>query len=390
MILSAVITIIGFVLASILIFSPRFAKSTQWQATVTPLASIMGSGFLVSAPLLSGVVGQYAVFFMGALLILAYLVGSALRFNIQYFEPIENEKGFIQDVAFLSRVVLAGAYFISITYYLQLLGAFVLNVLGVNNMFISNVITTALLCVIGLVGMWRGLNILEKVEKYAIGLNLGMIGALICALIYFNLNLLSSGLWVLPKIESKIDFHSIKVILGLLIVVQGFETSRFLGEEYTAKERISSMKKAQGLSAIIYLIFISLVTVLFTPGLGTDVTAIIEMVRPIAVVLPLLLIVAAVVSQFSASVADNAGASGLVQEITRHRIPTKLIYALILFITVLLTWTTNVNQIIAYASRAFALFYALQCSVSFLIAKKKGSPAESVGKKELKHPVFNI
>jgi len=35
-----------------------------------------------------------------------------------------------------------------------------------------------------------------------------------------------------------------------------------------------------------------------------------------------------------------------------------------------LTWTTNVNGIIAYASRAFALFYMLQCGVAFLVARQ--------------------
>jgi hypothetical protein len=48
-------------LAGFLSFSPRIVKSSDWKATVTPLASIMGSGFLVSAPLLAGVVGSLAV-----------------------------------------------------------------------------------------------------------------------------------------------------------------------------------------------------------------------------------------------------------------------------------------------------------------------------------------
>jgi len=36
--------------------------------------------------------------------------------------------------------------------------------------------------------------------------------------------------------------------------------------------------------------------------------------------------------------------------------------------TVVLTWSTDVNQIIAYASRAFALYYTLQCVVSWVVA----------------------
>jgi hypothetical protein len=39
---------------------------------VTPLTSIMGSGFLVSAPSLGGIVGNLAVVCMALLLVLAY------------------------------------------------------------------------------------------------------------------------------------------------------------------------------------------------------------------------------------------------------------------------------------------------------------------------------
>ena len=41
---------------------------------------------------------------------------------------------------------------------------------------------------------------------------------------------------------------------------------------------------------------------------------------------------------------------------------------MILLVTIALTWETDVNQIIAYASRAFALFYVLQCVVAFVVA----------------------
>ena len=55
--LNAVIIVVAVVFAGYLAFSKRLAASSNWKATVTPLASIMGSGFLVSAPLLGGIVG---------------------------------------------------------------------------------------------------------------------------------------------------------------------------------------------------------------------------------------------------------------------------------------------------------------------------------------------
>ena len=335
----------------------------------TPLASIMGSGFLVSAPLLAGIVGNLAVVCMLVLLVIAYFVGSAIRFNIRYFEPIENDgHGPAQDIAFMSRIVLAGAYFISVTYYLQLLAAFLLSAVNVNDPIFANCITSVFLILIGGVGMWRGLKELEIVEKYAVSLNLGMITALLFGLIIYNISLIKSGNWTLPAISSKVDFHDIRVLLGLLIIVQGFETSHYLGDEHSAIQRIRTMRTAQYISSAIYLVFIALVTVLFQDGLGTDVTAIIKMAKPVAVILPFLLSIAAIGSQFSAAVADTEGAGGLIEDITRHKVSVRYAYMLIVLITVTLTWKTNVNEIIAYASRAFALYYMLQCTVAWIVA----------------------
>ena len=360
---------VAILLGGYLAFSRRLAGSSSWQATVTPLASIMGSGFLVSAPLLAGIVGNLAVFAMAVLLLLAYMVGGAIRFNIQYFEPIENKgHGIAQDTAFLSRIVLVGAYFISITYYLQLLGAFLLNAFHIENQVVADVITTVLLLTIGGIGMWRGLKELGAVEKYAVALNLGMIGALLVALVIYNVKLLMGGQWSLPALSSVIDFHDLRVLFGLLIVVQGFEISRYLGDEYPAKQRIATMRAAQILSAAIYLVFLALTTILFREGLGADVTAIIEMTKPVAVILPVLIAVAAIGSQFSAAVADDSGAGGLLEDITHKKLPVRYAYLLILLVTITLTWATDVNSIIAYASRAFALFYMFQCIVAFIVA----------------------
>ncbi|MEP1382927.1 MAG: hypothetical protein ABJK64_03950 [Paraglaciecola sp.] len=351
-----------------LAFSPRLSRSEEWKATLTPLASIMGSGFLVVAPLLAETVGYFAVFCMGALLLLSYSVGSAIRFNIRHFEPIEHQKGPAQSVSFVSRVVLAGAYFISITYYLQLLSAFLLKAFGFDSDIWANVITTLILLTITGVGMWRGLSQLEKIESYAVSLNIGTIAGLIFALCVYNINLLSTGNWHLPDIDSVIDTQDLRVLLGLLIVVQGFETSRYLQSEHPTEMRIKTMRYAQWISAAIYLVFLSLMTVLFHQGLGTDVTAITSMVTPVAILLPILISVAAIGSQFSASVADTSGSGGLVQDLSKQKMPLKHAYFLVLVITVILTWATDVNTIIAYASRAFALFYTLQAATAAIVA----------------------
>jgi hypothetical protein len=100
--LDLIIATTALALAAYLAFSPRLGASASWKATLTSLASIMGSGFLVSAPLLGGVVGDLALVSIVILLCLAYAVGAAIRFNIAHFEPIENDAyGPAQILAFL-------------------------------------------------------------------------------------------------------------------------------------------------------------------------------------------------------------------------------------------------------------------------------------------------
>ena len=47
-------------LLAILSFQPRLMAAPGWRATVTPLASIIGSGFLVAGPILAHAVGPWA------------------------------------------------------------------------------------------------------------------------------------------------------------------------------------------------------------------------------------------------------------------------------------------------------------------------------------------
>ena len=61
-------------------------------------------------------------------------------------------------------------------------------------------------------------------------------------------------------VSSVIDFQDLRVLLGLLIVVQGFETSRYLGKVFDALTRIQSSRLSQIISTVVYLVFIALAT----------------------------------------------------------------------------------------------------------------------------------
>jgi hypothetical protein len=392
----AIVLIAGLV-AGVLSFAPRVRGSSAWRATVTPLSSIMGSGFLVSAPLVAAVAGAWAPFAMAALLALSYGLGAMIRFNIRYAEPVLDDgppdrehrlhrghrdrsglswelpqRTITVTLEKASHVVLAGAYVVSVSYYLQLLAAFVLNHFGVQDDLGNRMVASGILAVIGLLGALWGLRAIERVETYAVSFNLGMIAALVTGLLLHAITSAADGTLSLPHIDRHGSFlHGLRVMMGLLIIVQGFETSRFLGAEHSSEERIGTMRAAQWLSAAIYLSFVTLVLPLLDGGLEADVTAIVGLVAPVASVLPLLIVLAAIGSQFSAAVADDAGCAGLLGTITRNRIPTRWLYVAIALLAVALTWLTNVMSIISLASRAFALFYAFQCAVTASTAYRR-------------------
>ena len=408
---------VGLIVSASLAFLPTFKNSKSWNATVTPLASIMGSGFLVSAPLLVTLTGNYAPLAMAGLLVIAYGVGSVIRFNIRYAErdSEDNKKTSHHEhhnfhghhdrtnhfwdellpategsvphrLERVSHLVLAGAYLVSVTYYLQLLGAFVFSQLPASPLAffpavishnLPKILTTGVLTFISLLGWKRGLGALEWVERYAVALNFGMIAGLIAGLLVYNGHLAATGAWALPTHPGvSAPLHTARTLMGLLIIVQGFETSRFLGTEHPAERRIKTMRWAQLLSAVIYLSFISLALILFRgdaapkPG-DVNVTAIVHLMGPVASVLPILIVIVAAASQFSAAVADDAGCSGLTQAFLTHRLPSRDGYLLIGAATIALTWGTDVLGIISLASRAFAAFYALQCGVALATALKR-------------------
>ena len=389
-----------------LLFYRPLTESSAWRATITPLASIMGSGFLVCVPLLYTNVGNYAVLAISGLLVLAYGVGSVIRFNIRYCEPLLSGNKCIEPVSGnhhsrhvahcqgaqqvqsvgltstleqISHLVLSVAYCISVSYYLQLMAEFGLNFLSLDSALFGKWVVTITLVSIGAVGTARGLKGIERVERVVVGCNLAMIAALVAGLVYYNVMATIDGTWQLRTIPfPKDSWDTIRLVMGMLIVVQGFEISRFLGHEHSAEERIRTMRIAQLVSAAIYVLFIGLMGVIISRnGLDSNagVTAIVNYSAAVAPVLPLLLTLTALGSQFSAATADDAGCSGLLESIFKGLMPTKYNYLVVSLFAIIITWLTDVYQIINYASRAFALFYVLQCAVAILtLHKVKPSP----------------
>jgi len=357
-------------------------KRDFWRALSTPLASIIGSGFLVSVPILRDLYGGWAAAAMMVLLAAAYLVGAAVRENIRYVEPLmENHHADLPVASLerLSQLVLAFAYFVSVAYYLVLFGTFLLKPFGIADPVPVKLLVTALLAAIGGVGLWRGFRAIEGLEIYAVSFKLAVIGGVIAGLIAHAVIQSVNGPQP-PIPPGRFETGSLPILLGLFILVQGFETSRFLGDSYDTPTRIRSMKAAQIIAAAVYLaFFLAMTPILGNAANGHGVAAIIDMLTPVSALLPLLVLAGALASQSSAAIADTLGAGGLVHDFARTRIKLVHTYPLVALVAAFVVWETNVYTLIAFASRCFAAYYALQCLVATLSAIRRKSLWKAAG-----------
>ncbi|MEZ5715717.1 MAG: hypothetical protein R3D85_11430 [Paracoccaceae bacterium] len=131
------------------------------------------------------------------------------------------------------------------------------------------------------------------------------------------------------------------------------------------------MRRAQIVSGLVYVVFFLLLSPLF-PDLekGSGVAAVITVSGAVAAILPVALAVAAMGSQMSASVADSLGNVGLIGELTHGKVDARHAFVLVGVVGIGVLVAADVNQVIALASRAFALFYAMQCLVA---GRRRGS-----------------
>lgn len=386
MISNGIVLVTTLIMLSVL-FSSKVRLSPEWRATVTPLASIIGSGFLVSAPLLILSTGKLAPIAMLVIVMLAYGIGCSIRYNIMNFEPlIDSGENKLSKTIFwesLSAPVLGLAYIISVAFYLKLLSAFALRGFSLSSVFIENSLTTCLLLFIGITGKVRGLSMLESLETYSVNTKLAIIVALIVGHIVFNFSLMANGEWTLLVYPHEGPAVVIRKLLGVLIIIQGFETSRYMGHAYNRPTRVKTMRYAQVISGVIYVIFISSTLTAFNNIHTLGETTVIDVCRTIAPVLPWLLIIAALMSQFSAAVADTIGSGGLLAEASRQKVSVNGSYLMITLIGVMLTWATDIYAIITIASKAFAVYYAIQIAVTIsllrLEARTIGRLANMIG-----------
>ncbi len=261
MLITAVALLCALLVAAFLTFG-RFARSESWRATVTPLASIIGSGFLICGPILAREFGRAAIIAEAALLLIAYAAGAVIRFNIIHVENYLAAAAKNDRIVWLARMtqgVLALAYAISVAYYLKLLAEFLLKPIGTDPSWhdlASNAIVTVIILAIIALAFGNGLRRVEHLAHGTVSLKIGIIAGLLAGLACWWMTNATAD----PLPPAKISWASIPLLLGLVITVQGFETSRYLGHAYDQQLRIRTMRHAQWIASAIYLAFLALLT----------------------------------------------------------------------------------------------------------------------------------
>lgn len=357
-------TVLGLTASVVLLalfYLPIVRRSRLWTITVTPLASIIGSGFLIAAPVLYDKFGSLAVPAIILINVFALGVGFIIRNNIKYFDPHRltavRQVRLLGLLERLANYALTLSYVISIAFYVTLLSAFGLEVAGHYSAINVKLLSTAILAFIAGVGYMRGLHGLESLEKVAVNVKLSIIGGLLLVLLVFNL-LGGNGQHVtsMPHLNGT----SFALLGGMLLIIQGFETAKYLGGHYEVGPRVHAMLLAQLIAGVAYILFVWWVAPLVVGVDAASETAIIRVISKLASALGLTLSVGAIFSQFSAAVADTLGTGGIATEEANGRFSERQAYVVIAAAAIALLWVFDVFAVLTLASRAFAAYYSLQ------------------------------
>ncbi len=334
------------------------------RASVTPLASILGSGLLIIVPVLERTLGSLSVLGAAGVCAVAWVVGSSVRHCVRVVEPALAAGSPDRLDAGLDRAgdaVIVVAYVISVALYLRIMAQYVVAYAGPGGSASwERVLACTALMLIVVVGITRGfagLNLLDRVSLAAVLALTTLLGATL--LLHDVHGLVGRGV-VLPPVPDVGTGGILQVLGGILITVQGFVTVRYLGDRYDTETRVWASRLAQLVAASIYLGFVAVATPVM--GLGTSDGAdgtLLDVTARVAPWLALPLVLSAVFSQFSAAVADTVAAEGNLRGLS-HVLRGRRPYLLTGAAGILLAATTPTFTIVAVASRAFAAYYALQ------------------------------
>jgi hypothetical protein len=349
---------------------------TVLKATVTPLASTFGSGFLIIVPVLERTLGARSIVGICGVCMLAWLVGSAIRHNVTIVEPLEDDQRLdraTRRIDEASDLVIVVAYVISVALYLRIMSQYVVELAVGGSETAERALASGAVLLIVAVGIVRGFAGLEIMERAALGAVLVLTTVLGAALFFHDAAALGGSGLDLPPVPGLGASEVLLVLGGVVITVQGFETVRYLADEYDGETRVWACRLSQIVSSSIYIGFVALCTPVMGLGTADGVDAtLLDITDRVVPFLGIPLVVTAVLSQMSAATADTVAADGNLRQRVGGRMRHPLPFLVTGAAATLLVWLVPTFAIIAIASRAFAAYYALQCLVALRTTRGLG------------------
>lgn len=364
---------LGFVVVLALayaLYRPRVQQSKRYEATVVPLANIMDVGFILFTPAIVLLVGFRAPFFMLGICLVAFAAGFAIAYNIRHYEPIAGDGGPPDRIETIAEWSLLGASIVNIAYYTLVLITLVQLLFDANSVTGRTVMGVLLLVVLIAVGVGGGMDWLERLGDRTTAFNLAAVVGVVVAFVVANVQELLGGRWELGP-SPELGTEQIRKMIGLFAVVQGFEASRYIGVRFGAEQRISTMRVAQVVSTLVFVIFtVTLLLPLLPPApeVKQDGTAIFEISNFIGGALPWLVMLAALGSQTSAIIGATSSRSDML---VSRKVPRKVTFPVILVPAILLVVFVDVNVAVNLASRVFSAYFTIQAVLAALLAARK-------------------
>jgi hypothetical protein len=361
------LTIIGLAYA---LYRPRVQQSKEYQATVVPLSNIMDVGFILFSPALVLLVGFRAPFFMLGICLVAIAAGFAMAYNIRHYEPVEGEGGAPYRIERVAEWSLLGASMVNIAYYTMILMMLIQLPFDWNSVNGRTVMGVALLAVLVVVGMRGGMDWLNNLGNRTTAFNIAAVIGVVVAFLVANVQEALGGRWDLGP-SPDMGTEEIRKMIGLFAIVQGFEASRYIGVRFGAERRVSTMRIAQTVSTVVFVIFMVSLLLAFLPpppGVPEDGTAIFAVSGLVGALLPWLLLLAALGSQTSAIIGATSSRSDML---VSNKVPRTTTFPIILIPAIMLVILVDVNMAVNLASRVFAAYFTIQASLAAMLAGRK-------------------
>jgi hypothetical protein len=371
---AALVVLVG--LAWVL-YRPKVQQSERYQAMVVPLANIMDVGFIVMSPAIVLLAGFAAPLVMLGICLLAIATGFAIAYNIRHYEPLEGTDDPVNRVGYVSRWALTFASVINIAYYTLLLITLLLwplELYSVTNLAIGG---TVLLVVLIIVGMAGGMDWLNNLGNKTTAFNLSAVVAVVTAFIVYNIQEWLGGRWDLGETEVMISGEDFRKIIGLFAIVQGFEAARYIGARFGKELRITTMRLAQVISSVVFVVFVASVLILYVQ-VQTDFSgeSIFIVADEVGDFMPWLILLAAIGSQTSAIINATMSRSDMLVD---HKMPRRWTFVVLLGPAIAVFLLVDITEAVALASRVFAAYFVLQAVIAWILARRAQNWAAVAG-----------